>query len=150
MLSLFSRILACLSRTTREFASVEGPHLRLCLKNSSKSIGQYVLSFEAAQYSSFHPASTSKVQNQRSSPVGIKIQIGLKYIYFSIKIVCNLSLGGWVINNIFFSPMSFIRKSKAVTVPLAYNGKTSRTALARYTLKQPGEHNTDPNTWFAT
>ena len=68
MLSLFLLIALCFCNTTRELASVEGPHLLLCLKNSSNSIGQYVLSFEAAQYSNFQPASTNKVQNQRSSP----------------------------------------------------------------------------------
>ena len=55
--------------TTIELANVEGPHRLLCLKNSSKLSGQYVLFSAVAQYSSFQPASTINVQNHRSSPV---------------------------------------------------------------------------------
>ena len=49
-----------------------------------------------------------------------------------------------------YSPMSLIKKSIAQSTPVAYKGNTSRIARARYTLKHPGEHNTDPITWFAT
>ena len=67
--SLLFRSFICSLMTTTEFAKVEGPHRLLCLKNSSKLFGQYVLFSAVAQYSSFHPASTINVQNHRSSPV---------------------------------------------------------------------------------
>ena len=37
-----------------------------------------------------------------------------------------------------------MRKSIAQSTPEAYRGSTSRIAFARYTLKHPGEHKTDP------
>ena len=48
-----------------------------------------------------------------------------------------------------FLPISFIKKSIAQSTLDEYRGRTSRIALALYTLKHPGEHNTDPYTWLA-
>ena len=48
-----------------------------------------------------------------------------------------------------FLPISFIRKSIAQSTLDEYRGRTSRIALALYTLKHPGEHNTDPYIWLA-
>lgn len=47
------------------------------------------------------------------------------------------------------SPMSCIRKSNALSTLEAYLGKIFFKAKHLYTLKQPGAHNTDPNTCSA-
>lgn len=47
------------------------------------------------------------------------------------------------------SPMSFIRKSNALSTLEAYWGKIFFKAEHLYTLKHPGAHKTDPNTCSA-
>lgn len=73
--SLFSRITFWLFSTTIEFASVDGPQRLLCLKNSSNSSGQNVVSQAVAQYSSVQPASTKRVQSHRSSPIKAEVKL---------------------------------------------------------------------------
>lgn len=47
------------------------------------------------------------------------------------------------------SPMSFIRKSNALSTLDAYLGKTFFKAKHLYMLKHPGAHKTDPSTCSA-
>lgn len=47
------------------------------------------------------------------------------------------------------SPMSFIRKSNALSTLEAYFGKIFLRAEHLYTLKHPGAHKTDPSTCSA-
>ena len=49
-----------------------------------------------------------------------------------------------------YSPMSFVKNSKAWSTDVAYVGRMQRTAWQRYRLKHPGLHSTEPNTWFET
>lgn len=66
------------------------------------------------------------------------------YNKFVIKKTCTISVQSHL-----SSPMSFIRKSNALSTLDAYLGKTFFKAKHLYMLKHPGAHKTDPSTCSA-
>lgn len=66
------------------------------------------------------------------------------YYKFVIKKTCTISVQSHL-----SSPMSFIRKSNALSTLDAYSGKIFFKAKHLYMLKHPGAHKTDPSTCSA-